>query len=49
MARTNFSYGKRQREIAKKKKQEDKRQRRMDKRKTKGSDPSQESPQPKAE
>lgn len=33
MAQPNYSRGKRQREIAKKKKQEEKRQRRMDKRK----------------
>ena len=45
MARPNFQYEKRQRDLAKKKKQEEKRQRKLDKSKPQSSDDLEQSPE----
>ena len=45
MARPNFQYEKRQRDLAKKKKQEEKRQRKLDKSKSESSDDPEQSPE----
>ncbi|MFH2137300.1 MAG: hypothetical protein ABII88_02185 [Candidatus Omnitrophota bacterium] len=44
MARDNYSFGKRQKELAKKKKQEDKRQSKLDKKNLKVKDDSEQTP-----